>query len=190
MSKSQSSPTNDTSTSTNLTTKNLNVSGNSGFTAVGGEGGSQDLSVVNNTTTNNTVTDFGAIKAATGLSQSALDTVAAANRDSLDVINTVVGKSLTATSNAYGDALHTVADNADNTVSVVSNLATKFGTSLYDFTAQEQTQLGNVVSALSSTYQENTTNANSQVLDATQNILKYAVLAAVGIAALFFLTRK
>jgi hypothetical protein len=186
MSKSNSSPTNTTSTSTELTTKNLNVSGNSGFTAVGGEGGSQNLSVTNNTSTVNTTTDLGAIKAATGLSQSALDTVAAANRDSLNFAS----DALSTATDVSRNALTTVSQNADNTVSVVSNLAKQFGESLFDFTSQEQTQLGNVVSALSSTYQDNTTNANTQVLQAGTNIVKYAALAAVGIVAVYLLTRR
>lgn len=184
MSKSNSSPTNTTSTSTQLTTKNLNVSGNSGFTAVGGEGGSQSL-VVNNTTT-----DLGAVQASTGLASHALDIVGAANRDSISTVANFASKSLESTSSAYGTALTAVENNASDTVSTISNLASQFGTALYDFTNQEQTQLGNVVSALNSTYTANNTSANQQVINATTDVVKYAVLAAIGIAALYFLTRK
>lgn len=164
---------------------------------MGGEGGSQDLSVVNNTTTTNTTTDFGAIKAATGLSSSALDIVSAANRDSLDFAGDIFGKSLTSTSHAYGDALNAVQDNADNTVSVISRLATTFGTSLFDYTEQEQKQLGNVVSALNSTYTANNTSANQQVINATTqasqqvfDTIKYIGLAAAAVLGIYLLTRR
>lgn len=212
MSSSKSSPTNTTATSTSLTTKNLNVSGNSGFTAVGGEGGSQNLSVRNDTTSNNiaidnsvrTTTDFGAVQAGTGLAQSALDTVAAANRYSIDAvtdsnstIRSIAGQAIEASGSAYGGALTAVQHNTDNTVSVIQQLATQFGTALYDFTSQEQTQLGNTVSALNSTYTANNTSANQQVINATQaageNLtatIKYIALAAAAAAALYFITRK
>jgi hypothetical protein len=184
MSKSESKPTNTTSTATSLTTKNLNVSGNSGFTAVGGEGGSQSLNVTNNTT--NTTTDYGAIAAATGLSDHALDIVSATNRDSLDFAS----QALNLTDATYKNALTTVSNNADNTVSVIQNLATMFGSSLFDFESEQQKQIGNTVSALNQTYQDNTTNANTQVLNAGTNIVKYAALAAVAVAALYLLTRR
>jgi hypothetical protein len=188
MSSSKSSPTNSTSTATSLTTKNLNVSGNSGFTAVGGEGGSQSLNVSNTTDSHNisVTSDYGAIDAATGLSTHALDIVSAANRDSLDFASDIVGQSNDITRNA----LTTVSRNADNTVSVIQNLATQFGSSLFDFESEQQKQIGNTVSALNQTYQDNTTNANTQVLNAGTNIVKYAALAAVAVAALYLLTRR
>lgn len=149
---------------------------------MGGEGGSQNLTVTNNTTT----TDLGAIQAATGLSSAALDTVAAANRDSLNFADKV----LDANTDISKTALTTVTQNADNTVSVISNLASQFGSSLFDFESEQQKQIGNTVSALNQTYQDNTTNANTQVLQAGTNIVKYAAFAAFAIAALYFLTRK
>lgn len=199
MSKSTSSPTNTTQTQTDLTTKNLNVSGNTGTTLVGGEGGS--LAYSQNLTDSSThvsiSTDLGAVQAGTALSQSALDTVAAVNNRSLDTVRDISGQAITATGNAYGDALHTVSEQANGDISIISNLATKFGTALSDFTSQEQTQLGNTVSALNSTYTANNTSANQQVINATEHAgaqltdaVKYIALAAIAGTLLYVIMRK
>lgn len=203
MSESTSSPQNTTSTSTQLTTKNLNVSGNTGTTLVGGEGGSLSYSAADNSThtsldiTNNSTTDFGAVQAGTGLSRAALDTVSAANERSLQTVSDISGQAITATGNAYGDALHTVAEQANGDVTVISNLATRFGMALSDYESAGQAQLGNVVSALNSTYTANNTSANQQVINAVSqagqqnaDVIKYVALAAIGGTLLFLLMRR
>lgn len=199
MSDSQSETKNATSTNTELTTKNLNVSGNTGLTAVGGEGGSLDLSY-NPTTTSidaHTETDFGAIKAGTALSQHALDVAASVNGSAIDAVQNLASKSLTATGNAYGAALNAVQDNTDNTVTVISTLAGKFGTALQGLFEDTQTQLGNTVSALNSTYTANNTSANQQVINATSaaeksviDAVKYLALAVVAGVAVYYITKK
>jgi hypothetical protein len=201
MSTSKSSPSNTTSTSTELVTKNLNVSGNTGLTVVGGEGGSLGFSESNTTNDNSirvqSTTDFGAVEAGTGLSQHALDVAASVNASSLSAIRSLAAETTEATGNAYGKALTAVQTNANDTVSVIAGLAGKFGTALQDLTASEQTQLGNVVSALNSTYTANNTSANQQVINATTQAgeqltetIKYIAIAAAAAAALYFITRR
>lgn len=192
MSSSDSQTQNQTSTATSLTTKNLNVSGNSGLTAVGGENGSLSLSYAPTTidASTTTTTDFGSVKAATGLASHALDIVAAVNSGSNDLVANLASKSITATGNAYGAALTAVQDNADHTVDVITGLASQFAGKLSDFEGQSQAQLGNVVSALSSTYQDNTTNANTQVINATTGVVKYVAAAAVIGIVIFLVLRK
>lgn len=192
MSDSQSETKNTTATTTSLTTKNLNLSGNSGVTIAGGEEGSTQ-----GITLNSISTDFGSVQAGTALSEHALDTVAAVSGRSTDAVVNLASKSLTATGNAYGAALNAVTDNADSTVSVISQLATKFGTALADLTGSEQTQLGNVVSALNSTYTANNTSANQQVINATSaaeksviDAIKYIALAVVAGTLVYYITRK
>jgi hypothetical protein len=192
-SESNSSPT--TSTSTALTTKNLNVSGNSGLTAVGGENGTLALNYSPTTTVIST--DAGAVGAATGLASHALDVVAAVNNRSNDAIANLATKQLTSTENIFGTSLTAVTHESDNAVSVVSKLATQFGTALADYQSAEQAQLGNVVSALNSTYTANNTSANQQVINAvtqagqtSASVIKYVAVAALAAALLFVVLRK
>lgn len=178
-----SSQTQNTTTENNLVeTVNRNVSGNAGLTATEGS-----------TAIDNSVritTDEGAIAGATGLAQSALDTVSAANRETLNANAVIADQALKSVSGAYGQALTAVSENADNTSTIVSNLATQFGTRLADLTASESTQLGNVVSALSNSYESRNTSANQQVLDSQTNLVKYVALAAAVAFVGFLLLRK
>jgi hypothetical protein len=183
-----SSQTTNASTENNLVeTTNRNVSGNEGYTATEGS----TLQVVNNTS------DEGAIEAgreavagATGLAQNALDAVSAANRASLDASGVVVDQALKSVGGAYGQALTAVSENADNTNTIVSTLATQFGTRLADLTASEQTQLGNTVSALANSYESRNTSANTEVLAAQSNLIKYVALAAAAAFVGYLLLRK
>lgn len=193
MSDSQSSTSNKTSTNTELTTKNLNVSGNSGLTVVGGENGSLGLSY--NPT--NFSTDAGAIQAGTSLSEHALDVVASVNGSAVDAVQSLASKALTSTGNAYGAAITAVSNNTDNTVSVISKLATTFGTGLQNLFEDTQTQLGNTVSALNSTYTANNTSANQQVINATSaaeksviDAIKYIALAVVAGTLVYYITKR
>jgi len=203
MSDSNSDSTNTTATTTSLTTKNLNVSGNSGLTAVGGENGT--LALAYSPTTNTTTidahtdisTDFGAINAATGLAGHALDVVSAVNNRSNDSVANLASKQLTSTENIFGSSLTAITHESDNAVSVVSKLATQFGTALADYQSAEQSQLGNVVSALNSTYTANNTSANQQVINAVSQagaqssaVIKFVAGAAIAAALLFVILRK
>lgn len=179
MSGSRSDPTNTTSTTTELTTKNLNVSGNTGTTVVGGENGSLGLTYSPSSYTTNFSTDEGAVTAGTGLASHALDVNAAVTHNAINAVTT----------QAAGD------------ISSITGLATQFGTTLADYQLAEQSQLGNVVSALNATYTANNTSANQQVINATvaagqqasdeiTKVAKYATIAVIGGIALYFMLRK
>lgn len=192
MSDSDSQTKNSTSTNTELTTKNLNLSGNSGVTVAGGESGSSQ-----NLTLNSSSTDDNAVAYGTALSAHALDTAAAVNADAIDAVSSLAGKALTSTGNAYGQALTAVQDNTDNTVTVISKLATGFGTALQGLFEDTQTQLGNTVSALNSTYTANNTSANQQVINATSaaeksviDAIKYIALAVVAGTLVYYITKR
>ncbi len=213
-SDSNSSVQNITETNTDFVTKNSNVSGNSGVTVAGGEGGGAQI-VTNNLQT----TDFGAIGAsfgfasdvnanvlnyarnvqgdvlsayngATGLAGHALDLTDAVNNRSLSYASDIFSAANKSVSNYAGQALTAVKESADRSVTVAQTLATMFGTTVKDFAQQDQTQLGNVVSALASSYESRNTSANTQILGAQTDLVKYIGFAVVGIAALYFLTRR
>jgi hypothetical protein len=111
--KSSSTTSNQSNEENLVETINRNVSGNQGNLATEGS----SLSVVQNTNTNinETTTDYGAIaaastalKGATGLAQNALDTVSAANRDTLASEALITDKALNSVGSAYGQALTAV----------------------------------------------------------------------------------
>jgi hypothetical protein len=187
-----SSQTQNTTTENNLVeTTNRNVSGNTGLVATEGS----TLTTVDNSV--HLTTDQGAVAAgrdialgATGLAENALDIVSAVNQRSLSNSEIVSDQALKSVSSAYGQALTAVSENADNTTTIVERLATNFGTRLADLTASEQTQLGNTVSALSSSYESRNTSANQQVLDSQTNLVKYVALAAAAAFLGFLLLRK
>jgi hypothetical protein len=72
----------------------------------------------------------------------------------------------------------------------VSKIAGQFGTQLSDLTSTEQSQLGNVVSALANSYESRNTSANQQVLDSQTQLVKYIALAAAAAFVGFLLLRK
>lgn len=160
---------------------------------MGSEGSSQNLNVTNNTST----TDFGAISDATGLATHALDIANATTGNALDAVAYANKLSTEATSSIAGQALTTVASQADNTVNVIGNLAGQFGAKLSDYQLAEQQQLGNVVSALNSTYTANNTSANQQVINAvtaagesSQKVIEYVVIAVIAAGVLLYLMKK
>lgn len=211
MSSSESSPQNTTATSTSLTTTNQNVSGNQGITNLGGTTSYASSNTTNATdsgntlsVTNNSTTDYGAIDAATGLGEHALDVAASVNNRALGSIDSaqqtvskIANTAIDATGSAYGAALTAVQHNTDNTVDIISGIATQFGTDLEKNFNDSQTQLANVVSALNSTYTANNTSANQQVINAvtsagaqSSNVIKYVAVAAVIAVVAIFVLRK
>ena len=121
MSNSNSSPTNTTQSDTQVQTKNLNTSGNTGNTATSESG---DVAIYN------VSTDAGAVQAATGLASHALDTVYAtsdnANRDVLDIAKSS-GAALFQLNDRFATALTDLATNDQkqigNTVSALNQIA-------------------------------------------------------------------
>lgn len=179
MSKSQSNPTNTTSTSTALTTKNLNVSGNSGPSTIA-EGGSTVTSSTTNNTSNYTVsTDEGAVASATALSGHALDAITAVNSASLSSESDLAKTAIASTNTAYGNAAN-----------IINGLFNQFGSDLEANQTANETQLGNVVSALTSSFESNNVSASQQAIQGTTSIVKYVSVAAIGGLALYLLLRK
>lgn len=145
MSESESSPSNTTSTSTSLETNNLNASGNTGVTNVGG--GTITSIDRSRTTINNSTTDLGAVEAAVGLSKNALDVVLAANQGT----NAFAGKALQTTQDA------------------LVGLNSKFVDAVSHFEENSQTTLANTVSSLNQIAKEQSQSANQLVVQASHD---------------------
>lgn len=184
-SHSESENRNSTSTNTELTTRNNNVSGNTGLTATAVEGGSLNLNYAPVTL------DGGAISAASSSAALAIDNAGKAN----ELIRSLAHESAMLFSNSENRALDivqaTTRENSEN----AAGFAALFAKSLGDAATAQQTQLGNVVSALNKSFVENNTSANQQVINATteagqqaanliSDVFKYiAIAAGVGIVA-------
>lgn len=149
MSESTSSPQNTTSTSTQLTTNNLNASGNTGVTLVGG--GDTTLTSLSHdesvTTIYNNTLDAGAVAAGVGLSRSAVDAVSNANNQSLSFAT----KQLSTTQD------------------VLSGLNSKFIDAVSSFELNSQTTLANTVSTLNQIAKEQNQSANQLVVQASND---------------------
>lgn len=217
---------------TNLTTINKNLSGNSGLVANADEGATLNLSYAPiSINTDAGAVDAGARVANAGISATvtsaalAIDAAGHAN----DVIRSLAGDVVTQSGQTIGGTLNFARDvigtehaNTSRALDIVLNTSqrsdelardlaggaaefagtvlTQFGNRLAEYQQAEQTQLGNVVSALSSSFVDNSKTADQRVTDATleagaqaadtlREVFKYITIAAVAAGAIFLLSR-
>ena len=175
MSSSTSSPTNTTSTTTNAQETNQAATNTQGVTVVGSEG--------TNLTSNTYSTDDGAVAAGTALGQSAI------------AANTGLSESL---ASDYENEVETSATQSTNLVSSALTqgfnfLATENNTisNIEQQNATSQSQaLGNYAQTLSSIATAQDTSESAQNTAFLTSTLKIAAVVVLGIAVIFFATRK
>ena len=200
MSSSKSSPTNTTQTATTVSTQNLNASGNTGPTSVGGgtvtsnSGNTTNTNVDLNTdnhSVNYTITqtsDSGAVAAGQAIASAGLATT----NHAIDLTSQVAGES-TGLAQAALDTSLALNQSSNN---FAEQLVSQFSTGLEALQSQQQTQLGNTVSALAEISRQQSESGNQQVIDAVtatqgslQTIVKYVAIA-VTVGAIAYLVLK
>lgn len=188
---------------TDLTTINKNISGNSGLTAVADTDSTLNL----NYAPISINTDSGAIAAGERVANAGIAASTSAAALTSRLAHDVVADAGVTTNLAFGLAGHAVdtisatsRDAQDRTFDFAGSVLTQFGNKLSDYEQASQTQLGNVVSALSDSFVDNSKTADQRVTDATlqagaqaadtlREVFKYIAIAAVAAGALFLLAR-
>ena len=188
MSGSSSSPTNTTATTTNAKETNVAATNTQGVTILGNKGpvsltcARQDVS---NTSTVNISTDQGAVNAAVGLGDSAI------------AANTGLSESIATCGFSFANhALDVISQDQVRSASLVQNFLMQGEANLnqaeagYLAIAQQaaetnNTQLANVSDTLANIAQAQNTSQASQ----NSEFLKYALLLAAGVVALYLITR-
>ena len=194
--KSSSTATQATSSSTTASETNLNASGNTGTTVVGG-GPVSSVANSNNQTTStisdsgntsnvtyNTVTDQGALLAGTQLGSEAIaantgltETLATNSTNFADHALDVVSANQTQSANLVSQVLQTGAQFLTTTESQIASIETNNQNAANAQLANTATTLGNIAAA-------NDTTAAAQSTAFAQNVLKYGAIALLGVGAL------
>lgn len=182
--KSHSSTSASTSTNTELTTKNLNVSGNTGATLVTSEGGKTQLTDNSRTTILNT--DGGAIKAVSDVAGKSIQATTGVTKNALDIISSVNGDSLSFVNTAL-----------KSTQDVLKVLNGSFVDAVTTFEDNSQKTLGNTVSALNQIAKEQNQSADQLIVQASEDstalVAKVFQNVAIAVAAgliLYAITKK
>lgn len=204
MSQSKSSPTNTTANTSQVKTTNNNVSGNSGVTlANNGTGNTSNLNLTENTVSadpaviasalSSNATAFGT---SAKLAQSAISSNQQIDQASIDQATGIAKASLALVSKTTESAN----EQNINSLDTINTLARGFATQLEGVVSSEQealqqdqassqVQLGNIVSALSTSFVQGSTSTDQSVINENTNIIKYLAIAAAVVGLGFALSR-
>lgn len=176
MSSSKSSPTNTTTTSTQAEETNLSAANTSGVTLVGNKGNTS-------LTTNNYSTDNGAVQAGTALGSLAISSNAGLTESLASDYENEVNTSATASTNLVNNVLSQGFAFLANENTTIANIEAQNATNQSDALGNYATTLSNI-----STAQDTSTAAQSTAF--ATSALKIAAVVVLGIAVIYFATRK
>lgn len=199
MSESKSNPQNTTANTSTVSTTNANVSGNSGVTlAPQGDNNSTALTI--NTTSVDPSVVASALSASTTafgnsaqIASDAISSNQSIDQASIDQSTGIAKASLAIAS----QTLESANEQNVNSLDTINTLASGFATQLEGVVTSEQaalqqdqassqTQLGNIVSALSTSFVAGSTSVNQSVITEQTDIFKYLAIAAGLIGAVYF----
>lgn len=204
MSESKSNPQNTTANTSTVKTSNANVSGNSGVTlAPIGNNNSTSLNLVENTVSSDPSVVAAALSASTTAfgksAQIAADSISSnqqIDQASIDQSTGIAKASLALASKT----LESANEQNVNSLDTINTLASGFATQLQGVVTSEQealqqdqassqVQLGNIVSALSTSFVQGSTSVNQSVIGEQTQIFKYAAIVVALIAIAYVLKK-
>lgn len=215
MSQSKSSPQNTTANTSTVSTTNNNVSGNSGVTlANNGTGNSSTLNLQTITNTKNISTDPAVVASALSAATTAFGNSASVASDAISANQSIDQASIDQATGIAKASLALVSKTTEsanaqniNSLDTINTLASGFATQLQGVVTSEQealqqdqassqVQLGNIVSALSTSFVQGSQSASTQVVNAAAaagqqetQVIKYIAIA-VGLVAVVYFYRK